>query len=253
MGCGTIGFAARQAAALALIALLPQIVLAQPAGIEPAATKILKSGTDFLASQTKFSVETRNTLEVVLTSGQKIQFDSGTRLSVQRPNKLRAERTGDLVEQVVFYDGKSLTLYKPGEQVYATVAAPGTLEETLAFARTSLDIVAPAGDLIFKNAYEILMADVTQGFVVGKGVVEGARCDHLAFRAPHVDLQVWVQEGKEPLIRKVVITTKDVANAPQFSVVATKWNLKPQFREKTFSFSPPAGATKVDFLPADKK
>lgn len=253
MGCGTIGFAARQAAALALIALLPQIVLAQPAGIEPAATKILKSGTDFLASQTKFSVETRNTLEVVLASGQKIQFDSGTRLSVQRSNKLRAERTGDLVEQVVFYDGKSLTLYKPGEQVYATVAAPGTLEETLAFARTSLDIVAPAGDLIFKNAYEILMADVTQGFVVGKGVVEGARCDHLAFRAPHVDLQVWVQEGKEPLIRKVVITTKDVANAPQFSVVATKWNLKPQFSEKTFSFSPPAGATKVDFLPADKK
>lgn len=253
MGCGTIGFAARQAAALALIALLPQIVLAQPAGIEPAATKILKSGTDFLASQTKFSVETRNTLEVVLTSGQKIQFDSGTRLSVQRSNKLRAERTGDLVEQVVFYDGKSLTLYKPGEQVYATVAAPGTLEEMLDFARTSLDIVAPAGDLIFKNAYEILMADVTQGFVVGKGVVEGARCDHLAFRAPHVDLQVWVQEGKEPLIRKVVITTKDVANAPQFSVVATKWNLKPQFSEKTFSFSPPAGATKVDFLPADKK
>jgi hypothetical protein len=37
------------------------------------------------------------------------------------------------------------------------------------------------------------MDGVTDGFVVGKAVIEGVRCDHLAFRAPHVDLQVWVQ------------------------------------------------------------
>jgi hypothetical protein len=97
------------------------------------------------------------------------------------------------------------------------------------------------------------MTDVTQGFVVGKSVIEGARCDHLAFRAPHVDWQIWVQEGKEPLIRKLVITTRDVVNAPQFSVVATKWNLKPQLTDKAFSFAPPAGAQKVEFLPMGKK
>ena len=73
------------------------------------------------------------------------------------------------------------------------------------------------------------MTDVTQGFVVGKAVVEGVRCDHLAFRAPHVDWQIWIQEGKEPLPRKLVITTRDQPNAPQFSVVVTKWNLKPTF------------------------
>jgi hypothetical protein len=174
-------------------------------------------------------------------------------MSVQRPNKLRADRTGDLVEQSFFFDGKSLTLFNPAEKYYATVPAPGTLEEMLDLARTQLDIVAPAGDLIYKNAYDILMTDVTQGFVVGKGVVEGVRCDHLAFRAPHVDWQIWIQEGKEPLPRKLVITTRDVANAPQFSVVVTKWNLKPTFTAQTFSFSPPSGAKKVDFVPLVKR
>jgi hypothetical protein len=66
--------------------------------------------------------------------------------SRQRPNKLRAERTGDLVNQVFVYDGKSLTLYNPQDKVQ--VAAPDTLEGMLDFARTKLDIVAPASDLL---------------------------------------------------------------------------------------------------------
>jgi hypothetical protein len=119
----------------------------------------------------------------------------------------------------------------------------------LDFARTKLDIVAPGGDFIYKNAFEILTQDVTNGFVVGKGVVEGVRCDHLAFRAPHVDWQIWIQEGKQPLPRKIVITTRDLANAPQFSVVVTKWNLAPTFGESLFSFKPPKDVRKVDFLP----
>jgi hypothetical protein len=241
----------RRVAALALLlaAVLPQVALGQPAGIDPQATKLLKASTDFLASQKQFSVETHSTLEVVLISGQKIQFDHSARQSVQRPNKLRAERVGDLIDQVFYYDGKSLTLHNPRENYYATVAAPGTLEEMLDFARESLDIVAPAGDLVYKNAFEILMTDVTSGFVVGKGVVEGVRCDHLAFRAPHVDWQIWIQEGKQPLPRKLVITSRDVVNAPQFSVVATKWNLDPKFTAQTFSFSPQKAAKRVEFLP----
>jgi hypothetical protein len=222
---------------------------AQPAGIAPEAQRLLKASTDFLASQQQFSAETRNTLEVVLKSGQKIEFNHTARMSAQRPNKLRAERAGDLVDQVFVYDGKSLTLYNPKDKAFAQVAAPDTLEAMLEFARTKLDIVAPAGDLLNKNAYDILMDGVTDGFVVGKAVIEGVLCDHLAFRAPHVDLQVWVQQGAQPLPRKMLITTRDLPNAPQFAVTVTKWNLKPTFDAKTFRFTPPAGANRVDFLP----
>jgi len=235
--------------ALATLAGLALAAQAQPAGIAPEAQRLLKASTDFLASQQQFSADTRNTLEVVLKSGQKIEFNHQARMSAQRPNKLRAERTGDLVDQVFVYDGKTLTLHNPQAKAYAQVAAPDTLEGMLEFARTQLDIVAPAGDLLNKNAYDILMDGVTDGFVVGKAVIEGVRCDHLAFRAPHVDLQMWIQEGAQPLPRKMMITTRDLVNAPQFAVTMTKWNLKPKFNAQTFSFTPPAGAKKVDFLP----
>jgi hypothetical protein len=253
--CLTAGLPAGLTATLSrccTIAVLAGFALAaqaQPAGIAEEAQQLLKASTDFLAGQQQFSADTRNTLEIVLVSGQKIEFNHTARQSVQRPNKLRAERSGDLVEQLFVYDGSSLTLHNPQANAYAQVAAPDTLEAMLDFARAELDIVAPAGDLLYANAYDILMDGVTDGFVVGKAVIEGVRCDHLAFRAPHVDWQIWIQEGEQPLPRRLVITTRDLVNAPQFAVTVTQWNLAPTFDAQTFLFTPPADATQVDFLP----
>jgi hypothetical protein len=117
------------------------------------------------------------------------------------------------------------------------------------FARTKLDIVAPAGDLAYKNAYDILMDGVTEGIVVGEAVIEGVRCDHLAFRAPELDWQIWIQQGAQPLPRKLVITTLDLPNAPQFAITITKWNLQPAFDAETFTFTPSAGMKQIDFRP----
>ena len=85
------------------------------------------------------------------------------------------------------------------------------------------------------------------GFVVGKGVVDGARCDHLAFRSQDVDWQIWIQEGPNPLPRKYVITSTQVAGTPQF-VTVMKWNTAPAVTGATFAFTPPRGASKIDFL-----
>ncbi len=235
--------------AIAALAMAPMATQAQSTGIAPEAKQILKVSTDFLAGQQRFSAETRNTLEIVLKSGQKIEFNSTATQSVQRPDKLRSERTGDLVEQVFLYDGKSLTLYQPRDNVYAQVDAPATLEEMLDLARTRYDVVAPFGDLVYKDAFDILMDGVTDGMVVGKAVIEGVLCDHLAFRAQDVDWQIWIEAGAQPLPRRIVITTLDLPNAPQFAVTVTRWDLEPAFDAGTFTFTPQAGMNRIELLP----
>ena len=171
---------------------MPWAMAVEPVGVDAQARQLLEASTRYLANQKRFTVDTLSTIEVVLHSGQKIQFDHSVSLAVQRPNKLRAERIGDLIDQQFYYDGKSLTLHNPDDNYYATLPAPQTVEGMLDFARESLDIVAPAGDLIYRNASEILLEDVTSGFVVGKSVVNGVRCDHLAFSDGHTDWQIWV-------------------------------------------------------------
>jgi hypothetical protein len=219
--------------------------------IDPEATRLLKHSTDFVAGLQRFGVMTHSTIEAVLESGQKIQFDHAARLSVQRPDRLRAERVGDLVDQLFFYDGQSLTLYNPEDRYYATLPAPGRIPEMLDFAREVLDIVAPAADLIYPDAYDLLMTDVESGFVVGEGVIDGVRCTHLAFRAPHVDWQIWIQRQGHPLPRRLVITTRDVINAPQFAVSMPDWDLSPRFDDSAFVFTPPADARGIGFLAPD--
>jgi len=234
-------------------ALLCAHSLSLAAGVDPQAEALLRKATDYLSAQGKFSVDATSTIEAVLHSGQKIQFDHATTLTVRRPDRLRAERRGDLVDQVFYYDGASLTLYNPDDRHFATLPAPATLEEALDLARESLDIVAPAGDLVYSNAFEILMQDVTEGFVVGKSVVEGVLCDQLAFRAPHVDWQIWIQADDEPLPRKMVITSRDVLNQPQFTVRMTRWDMAPAVDDGVFAFAPPADAQGVEFLQAGSK
>ncbi len=236
-----------------VVALLVPLgpAVAQPVGVDPEAARLLKRMTEYVGSQERFSLETVNTVEVVLDSGQKIQFTGGARTTVQRPNKLYSERVGDVLSQTFYYDGQTVTLVNPDDGYYASVSAPPTIDGMLDFAREELDVVAPAGDLITMDAYSRLMSDARSGFVVGKSYVGGVRCDHLAFRGYDVDWQIWIEDGDKPVPRKYVITTIDMEQAPQAEILVTRWNSSPEIGAKQFEYSPPAGARQIDFVGMD--
>ena len=236
-------------ACVVLAAALPGAVSAQPAGVEPRADAVLRSMTSYLSGLQKFSVTTENTLEVVSTEGQKIQFTAPATMTVARPNKLVAQRRGDIVDQMMYYDGKSLTLYNPATQHYATVAAPATLDAMLDLASERLDLIAPGADLIDTRSYARLMQDVRSGVYLGTAVVAGQRCHHLAYRGLDVDWQLWVREGKQPAPCRYVITSKTVAGAPQFAVQVLKWDTSPDVSDARFRFVAPKGAKAIEFLP----
>lgn len=239
------------AAALAVILAAPHGAGAQSTEVDPAATRILKRMTDYLAGLKQFSVSTDNDLEDLLDSGQRIDVPISASVLVKRPDKLLAERTDGGLEQRFYYDGKTLTLYNPAGKVYATESAPGTIEQTLDFARESLGVTVPVADLIYRNAFAVLMQDVTAATVVGKSVIDGRECDHLAFRRPGVDFQVWVESGDRPLPCKYVVTDTSTPALVSISTDISGWNLEPDAPDSRFSFAPPTGATKVTFMRQD--
>ena len=80
---------------------------------------------------------------------------------------------------------------------------------------------------------------------MGKSMVGGVRCDHLAFRNPVVDWQIWIADGDKPLPHKYVLTTKDDPAQPEYIVLMSNWN------DALFNFSAPKGAKKIDFIRID--
>jgi len=229
-----------------------QLVHAQAASIDPQAEKILRRMTDYLGSLKQFSLRTQVTLEDLLDSGHRIDYDISANVIISRPNQLRAERRGDVIEQTFYYDGKSLTLHSGSEKVYATEPAPGTIEELLDYARESLGLIIPASDLVYRNAFQLLMQDVNFATIVGKAVISGVKCDHLLFSRPGVDFQVWVAEGGRPLPYKYVVTDRVTPARISVSTVMSNWNVAPAMANAGFKFVAPKGTKPITFLRQDK-
>jgi hypothetical protein len=228
-----------------------QVVEPREPKIAPDADAALRAMSEYLAGLEQFSLHTAGSLEVVLTDGQTLAFPFESEVWVRRPAQLRSDRVTETDHLQFFYDGRTFTLYGKQAGLYAQLAAPATLEQAIGAMTEQLDLDAPGADLLHDDPYATLTEDVRSGFRVGSATIDGVRCHHLAFRGNEVDWQIWIEEGSRPLPRRLVITSKQVKGAPDFSVQFSKWNTSPKLHDRSFAFKPPPGAKRIEFLTAD--
>src|SRR5215471_15294188 len=77
---------------------------------EAQAKSLLKAMSDYLGAQKTISFEYDSNLEIVTTQQQKIALVSSGTLTLNRPDKLHATRTGGFTNVEMVFDGKALTL-----------------------------------------------------------------------------------------------------------------------------------------------
>jgi hypothetical protein len=226
-------------------------VRAEVPAVDPVAVQKLKQSTDFLAGLPQFSVKTANVIEDLQFAGHRVDYDVSNSVTVKRPDKMRAARAGGLMDQRLFYDGKSMTLYNPNEKVYATEQAPDTIEKMIELAREKIGILLPAADLLYRNAFPLLMQDVTLAVVVGESVIDGVKCTHLLFSRPQVDFQLWIANGAQPWPLKYVVTETGTPERLSVTTVLSDWNTAPAVDDALFHFVPPPGTQAIEFLPLE--
>lgn len=256
---GTATFLRRWAGSLAMLtafacgsawAAPPEPESAKKPVVDPQAREQLEKMSDFLANQRQFSVQTDGSIEVVLDSGEKVEFDYSSDVRVKRPDKLRSDRRGEKADAEFYYDGRTFTLYGKNKRYYATAEAPRNIDDAIDAARERLGIEAPAADLLYSNPYKILMEDVVSATDLGPAYVRGVSCRHLAFRGNETDWQIWIQDGPRPAPCKFVIVSKKVEGSPEFTVEFSEWNFSPKLGEEVFHFTPRGNDQRIDF--ADK-
>ncbi len=219
--------------------------------IDAKADKVLRQMSEYLNSLEQFTFHAENTEDEILSTGQKLQRGRTVNLSVRRPDRFMADVKGDVRNQQLFYDGKTITLYGKNVNFYATIDAPATIDAALDHALESFGLRAPLADFISKGSYEYMKENVDSGFYVGLSNVHGVESHHLAFRQEDIDWQIWIENSKTPLPRKIVITNKWLTGAPQFTALMSDWNLSPMLKDSLFTFVPPDKAEKIKFLPVD--
>jgi hypothetical protein len=212
---------------------------------EEGAKRILKAMSDYVTRQKTISLKFDSDIEAITPQLEKIQFTNSGQLLLNRPDKLRATRTGGYADVELVFDGKTLSALGKNINAYAQIETPGTIDELIERLRAEHGLALPAADLLLSQPYEELIADVLEAKHIGSGIVDGVECEHLAFRNPETDWQLWVETGDRPIPRKYVITSKTVTGAPQYTVRIKNWESDAQTEADTFTFAPPEGAKKV--------
>jgi hypothetical protein len=235
----------------ALLAIAAALLVTGTLSVKAATTDedaktILKRMSDYMAAQQTMELTFDSAIEVITPQLEKIQFTNSGQALLSRPDKLYAHRMGGHADVALFFNGKQVSIYEKDLNAYAQFEGPASVDKLLDALAAGHGVALPGADLLLSNSYEALAADIMEAKYMGRGVISGRACEHLAFRNFDTDWQLWVEAGNRPIPCKMVITSKTLNSAPQYTLVVTGWKSGITPASGAFSFTPPTGAEKLD-------
>jgi hypothetical protein len=211
--------------------------VASQAVVDPSAVAAIKRMAAYLRSLKSMEIVSESSLDVVTGEGQKVQLDGITTYRARNPGFV-INYVSDLKARSFIYDGKNFTVYAPLLGLYATVPAPATNQEVLDTAYNKFGIALPLEDLIrWTEPNDIHPVDLKSAYKLGTATLDGVKTDHYVFRGPQLDWEIWLQQGEQPLPRKLVIVDRTNAAMPTFTS-RLAWRVDPSLTDADFAFKP---------------
>ncbi|MEY4484240.1 MAG: hypothetical protein RL693_1692 [Verrucomicrobiota bacterium] len=226
--------------------------------VDPQAISILNRAVDKLAGAKQFSVSTEIWGDTDLEEGGRAQFTKLVDIKVRRPDHAQVDIKTSVPKRSFYYDGKTFTLLDQQKGFYGSTAAPGTIDETIIKAEEDYGVTFPLEDIMLSRPFGDGAAKTKAAQYLGVEPVLGVLCHHLAFQNDEIDWQAWVEDGPVAVVRKVVITPKvceegEETGDQQVIALFTKWDFNTELPDFVFSFDPPPGASKIEFMTSKQK
>jgi peroxiredoxin len=243
--------------ALAVLSLAVALVQSSLAEAEkPKAEDVLKRMADYLGKLPAYSARLSASLDIKAPDGEEQHEFTKMTARVERPNKLSLIVNDGKMGLTLVSDGKQLAQYLGILKRYAISEAPATyaemadvgvpLKPTILGATTSL---IPTGS---EDYLKQLMSGVQSSAYVGQEKIGNFNTHHLRFIEKRFDWDIWIRDGKEPVVEKLVVDmSKEYAEEKAhigYTVSFSDWNVAPKFTASDFAFKAPAGAEQVDQL-----
>ena len=239
----------------------------KPAEVGDTAKKVLKDVANYFKGLDSARMEVLTSVQME-RQGQKQNMELSQDITMERPNKLVIKvQQGDAGNSLTS-DGEKLYAYVSRLGVYKVSEAPKNFQD---FAKQS-DVVTgqltalggtagspPVPALFSQSPYEAMIKDASQVKHVGVEKIDGKKYDRVRFVQQRMDWDLWVAQGDQPAIHKIVpdiskalkaMQQQAGGQAPQdmkldIKVQIAKWMPNPDLGKDAFSFSPPEGASEV--------
>jgi hypothetical protein len=145
-------------------------------------------------------------------------------------------------------DGKNLTLVDKKKNAYGQAVVPPTIDGALDKLASDYGVVVAVAELLRTNLYERVAPNLQTGQYLGKDTIAVYECDHLGFTTADKDVEVWLQTGASPLLRKISMSYKNVPSRPRYTMLITGFDPTP-VPDQLLKAQIPEGAAKIDLVP----
>lgn len=202
--------------------------------IDPRTDSLLKEMAYYIGSKNNYTFKAEIMYDDILDSGRKLQISASEKVFLEKPNKVFIEYNSDNSATKLLYNDNNLTLLDLTTNLYSKIIAPGTNDKTFDQLLNVYGYAPPLSDLFYLFPYRKMIENVEASSYIGSSVVFGVRCHHLAFEEKNKDWQIWLEDGKRRIPRKIVITYKKVPGSPQFIAIVKDWILNEPFSKLLF-------------------
>jgi hypothetical protein len=209
---------------------------------------VLQDMARVLKSAEAFSVHFEKVFDEVLRDGTKVQYSGAADLSVRRPDRFHVDYGDDISAKEAWYDGSQFTLLDHLHNIYAQISASPPLFNVLELLEDQYGVFLPMAGLLRPDPSQEYGEGAHTKRYLGIHDVDGWACHHLLFQGDRIDWQLWVQTSDQPLLRKVVITYKEIEGSPQHVVLLTDWQLDSSFEDGQFVAVLPDDAVRAEIL-----
>lgn len=210
------------------------------------ATEIVNRMANFLDSADALTYTSLSATVAAAAEEPPSTLHATVHVAVRRPDRLWVDLQSEEVHNRFLYDGATLQIQHLLENLYATHAATGNIRQLLDAVENELGIFIPLGAIWGGDSQARIMEGVEAITYLGIQDVEGVPCHHIHARQSDLSWQVWIEDGVQPVPRKVSIhfMTGDVSNT--FSSVLSEWDFAPHLPDSVFNQSPPPNAQRIE-------
>ena len=214
------------------------------------ANALLKNAYATINGLKKYSFEAKIVNEDDLDGEMMLYLTHHYTVSVERPDKIRMDVRGYVDNRKSYMNNGTVTIINADKSTYGQVKVSANINEALDDLSNKYGFAIPLTQFLYSD-----MAKDTnvpkEGFFLGEVFVDSKPCYYLAFPGKEWDIQVWIEKGETPLIRKIAYVDKMAKGQPR-SMISINWDLDPKLSEEIFTFKAPEEAYKAKVLTVEE-
>lgn len=215
---------------------------------DPRAIEVLNSMVAYTRALDKFVIRGETSADARLEAGLMVSNPAEIMVSVDRPNALHVSQFDGVNTKHIYLNNGQLTVFGTERNFYAQGSVPKDIQEGMMFAMEKLAVDAPLVELLFpETAKELLMDETEIIYLTDKSRISGADCHHIVIRGPESDVQMWIEEGSKPVVRKMQVSMKWDNGSPRFFGLLS-WESVNEFEKGDLDFIAPEGAQEIQFV-----